>query len=129
MSALAQDVKFTSLPKDHPLVGTWKIDLPETKCFETYHFRANGTRSFTSGTEIGEAEFKMSVNPSHRGFYKWVDKITKDNGKPDCMGLVTEVGHLATNYISLDRSGKKFFLCDKEALNTCVGPFVRQDGI
>ncbi len=128
MPALAQDVKLTSLPNDHPLIGTWKIDLPEVKCFEIYHFRANGTRSFKSGTEIGESEFKMSVNPSHQGFYKWVDKITKENGKPDCMGSVTEVHDLATNYISLDRSRKSFLLCEKEALDTCVGPFVRQDG-
>lgn len=129
VSALAQDVKRTSLPKDHPLVGTWKIDLPQAKCFETYNFRADGTNSITSGAETGESEFEISVNPSPRGFYKWVDRITKDNGKPDCMGSVMEVGDVATNYISLHRSGKMFLMCEKEDVNTCIGPFVRQEGI
>ena len=129
VSALAQNVKRTSLPENHPLLGSWKIDLPQVNCFEIYNLRANGTNSITSGAETGESEFELSVTLSPRGFYKWVDKITQDNGKPDCMGSVMEVGHVATNYISLHRSGKMFLLCEQEDLNTCVGPFVRQEGI
>ena len=115
--ALAQDVKRTPLPNDHPLVGAWKFDLPGGKCFETYNVRADGTNLVTSGTETSESEFEISVNPSQRGFYKWVDKITKDNGQPDCMGSIMEVGHVATYYITLHRSGKMFILCEKEDIN------------
>lgn len=129
VSALAQDVQRTALPNDHSLVGVWKIDLPQVKCFETYNIRADGTNSITSGAETAESEFEISIKPSQRGFYKWVDKITKDNGQPDCMGSIMEVGHVATSYITLHRSGKMFLLCEKEDLSRCIGPFVRQEGI
>ena len=126
--APAQNVKRTALPADHPVIGTWKLDLPEVKCFEIYHLRADGTSSVTSGAETAETEFEITDNPSHRGFYKWVDKITKENGKPDCMGSVMEVGHVATAYVSFHRSGKMFLMCETEDLERCIGPFVRQEG-
>ena len=129
VSALAQDVKRTPLPSDHPVVGTWKLDIPNVDCFEIYNIRADGVNSVTSGKEAGESEFEISVNPSERGFYKWVDKITKNNGQPDCMGSIIPIGDVATNYITLHSSGKMFMLCAQEDFNMCIGPFVRQEGI
>ena len=76
-----------------------------------------------------DSAISLSLSPSSRGFYKWVDKITKDNGKPDCMGSTMQIGHVATNYISIHKSGKMFLMCEQEDLNTCIGPFVRQEGI
>lgn len=123
---LAQDVKRTPLPKAHPLIGSWKIDLPQAKCFELYNIHQDGTMSVTSGAQAAESEFEISASPSQQGFYKWVDKITKDNGKPDCMGSIMEVGHVATNFIVLHRTGKMFLMCEKEDMNTCIGPFKLQ---
>ena len=59
----------------------------------------------------------------------WVDRVTKQNGRPDCMGDTIEVGHVATNYIVLLPSGTKFMLCAEEDASTCIGPFVRERGI
>ena len=126
--ALSQQVEKTALPINHPLVGTWKIELRSVKCFEIYDVRADGTTRVTSGEQAAESEFELALTPSERGFYKWVDKITKDNGKPDCMGSVMEVGHVATNFIAVHPSGRAFLMCEKEDLNTCIGPFVRQAG-
>ncbi|MDZ7920242.1 hypothetical protein [Rhodoferax sp.] len=123
ISVLAQEVKRTPLPKDHPLIGSWKIDLPQAQCFELYNIHQDGTMAGTSGAQAAESEFEISASPSSLGFYKWVDKITRDNGKPDCMGSIMEVGHVATNFIALHRAGKMFLLCEKEDLNTCIGPF------
>lgn len=126
---LAQTVTRSPLPADHPLVGTWRIDLPQVHCHELYQVKADGTTQVTSGQQAAESEFELSVRPSPKGFYKWVDKITRDNGKPDCMGSIMEVGHVATNYILFHPTEKKFLMCEAEDIRTCIGPFVRQEGI
>ena len=125
--ALAQDVTRTPLPADHPVVGTWRIDLPEQKCYESYQIRADGTAHVSSGAETSESVFEISAEPTAAGFYKWTDKIVKDNGKPDCMGDVMEVGNVSVNYIALHRGGHMFLLCEREDLEACIGPFIRQE--
>jgi hypothetical protein len=128
-AALADDVVRTRLPAGHPLIGTWRIDVPNTACHELYQVRADGTTAVTSGKQVVASEFSLSAKPSARGFYKWVDKVTQDNGQPDCLGHTGAVGHVATNYLALHQSGKLFLMCQAEDLNTCIGPFVRQESI
>lgn len=125
--AVAAAAHATPLADDHPLVGTWKITLPGSGCTETYLVRANGTSLVTSAQEVSESEFDISATPSDKGFYKWVDKIVTDNGKPDCSGQITQAGHVATNYVLLRRDGRVFLMCEKEDVDTCIGPFVRVD--
>ena len=114
-----------SLRDDHPFIGTWKFDLPKLGCQEIYRIRMDGTTLVTSAEEVGESTFSISDQPSGKGFYKWVDKITKDNGKKDCIGELMQVGHEATTYIIFHHTKNKFLLCVSEELNTCIGPFVR----
>ena len=116
------------LRSDHPLIGTWKVTFPDGTCEETYLIRTNGTTFVTSAEEVAESKFELSDKPSEKGFYKWVDTITKDNGKKDCSGEVTKVGQVATNYIRLHPSRDLFLLCEKEDIDTCIGPFVRVRG-
>ena len=113
---------------NHPLVGTWKITLPDGTCTETYIVRRDGTTLVTSAEEVAESEFELSDEPSEKGFYKWVDKIVKDNGKKDCSGEVMVLGHIATNYILLHPSKNQFLMCEAEDIKTCIGPFVRVKG-
>jgi hypothetical protein len=128
-SSSAQVVQKTPLPADHPLVGSWRIDVPGTNCYEIYKVRVDGTMHVTSGSQQAESEFDISVLPSATGYYKWIDKIVKDNGRPDCMGEIMQVGHVATNYILLHRTGTKFLMCEAEDINTCIGPLVRQENL
>ena len=114
-----------ALRADHPLVGTWRIDIPSLSCYEIYRVHADGTTFVTSAEEIGESTFTISDLPSDKGFYKWVDKITKDNGKKDCTGEVMKIGHEATNYIIFNPSGDQFLMCEAEDIKTCFGPFIR----
>jgi hypothetical protein len=113
---------------NHPLVGTWRItlNLRGRSCDEIHTIRPDGTRQVTSAEELGESEYEVSDQPSEKGFYKWVDTITKDNGKPDCLGYVTQVGRVAKLYVIFDSSGDKFFMCLEESRDRCAGPFVRQ---
>ncbi len=119
----------TPLRADHPLIGAWRISLPPAGCQEVYYVQADGVLRVTSGAQVAESEFQIPAQASRQGFYKWVDRITRDNGKPDCMGSVMAVGHIATNYILLHPSGAQFLMCEKEDIRSCIGPFVRDEGI
>ena len=114
--------------KDHPIIGRWTITLPDGSCTETYTFRADGTTIVTSAGEIAESVFEISAKPGPSGFFKWMDRVTKDNGKKDCSGEITEVGHSAVNYVQFHRSNNMFIMCAKESLDSCIGPFVRVQG-
>jgi hypothetical protein len=112
------------LPADHPLIGTWQITAPNG-CTETYIVRRDGTASVTSGEEVAESELTIAERPSEKGFFKWVEKTVKDNGKKDCSGDVTEVGRVATSYVLLAPARDMFALCEREDRNSCIGPFKR----
>lgn len=128
-SGMAHAEKFSRTPlrEGHPLIGSWRLELPGTQCHEIYTVKANGTMSVTSAAQAAESEFQIDALPSVKGFYKWVDKITQDNGKPDCMGSLMQVGHVAINFVLLHPSGKAFVLCQQEDLSACLGPFMRVD--
>jgi len=125
-SVSAQDFARTPLPDTHPLVGVWRIELSDLKCFEEYDVRTDGTKLSMSGQERNESEFAISLVPSSKGFYKWTDKITKNNGKPDCSGSNTELGHVAVNYVRLHPSGQRLLLCEAEEMKSCYAEFNRK---
>ncbi len=112
----------------HPILGIWRLTLPDGSCSETYRFRGDGTTLVTSAEEVSESEFSIPAEPSAKGFYKLEDKIVKDNGKKDCSGAIMKVGNKATNYIQFHPSGALFLMCASESLERCIGPFERVAG-
>jgi hypothetical protein len=113
---------------NHPILGIWRLELPDGSCAETYRFRADGTTLVTSAEEVSESEFDIPATPSAKGFYRLVDRVTKDNGKQDCEGEVTQVGATATNYVRFHPTGTLFLMCASESLESCIGPFRRVMG-
>ena len=113
---------------NHPILGIWKLSLPELNCSETYRFRGDGTTLVTSAEEVSESEFRIHDKPSEKGFYKLEDRIVKDNGKKDCSGAIMKVGTKATNFIRFHPSGVLFLMCADESMNACIGPFERVTG-
>ena len=112
----------------HPILGIWRLTLPDGSCSETYRFRGDGTTLVTSADEVSESEFAIPAEPSTKGFYKLEDRIVKDNGKKDCSGAIMKVGTKATNYIQFHPSGALFLMCVNETLDRCIGPFERVPG-
>lgn len=112
----------------HPILGIWKLTLPDGSCSETYRFRGDGTSLVTSADEISESEFSIPAEPSAKGFYRMDDKVTKDNGKLDCTGTVTKIGSKVTHYVHFHPSGQLFVMCVAESLDACIGPFLRMHG-
>jgi hypothetical protein len=109
----------------HPILGTWKYTLADGICAETYHFRKDGTTVVTSGAEVSESVYEISATPSARGFYKLMDRITRDNGKKDCTGEIMKVGREATTYVRFHPSGDMIIFCESESLGNCIGPLNR----
>jgi hypothetical protein len=117
------------LRHDHPLVGIWRVALPDSGCTETYRFRADGTTLVFSNEEVAESSFTVSDRPDKNGFYKEVDKITRDNGKPDCSGNITKPGRAVTSYVRFNPNGNLFIMCAEANLDHCIGPFIRVRGV
>ena len=113
---------------NHPILGIWRLALPELHCVETYRFRGDGTTLVTSKDEISESEFRIPDKPSAKGFYKLEDRVVKDNGKKDCSGEIMKVGTRATNFLRFHPSGALFLMCSDETMETCIGPFERVEG-
>lgn len=113
---------------DHPILGIWRLTLPDGSCSETYRFRGDGTSLVTSAEEVSESEFTIPAKPSAAGFYKLEDRLIKDNGKKDCAGQVMKVGSRVTHYVHFHPSGTAFVMCLDESLEACIGPFRRLTG-
>ena len=113
---------------NHPILGIWRLTLPDSNCSEVYRFRGDGTTLVTSAGEVSESEFEIPAQPSEKGFYRLEDRIVKDNGKQDCSGEIMKVGNRATNYIRFHPSGILFLMCAAESMDTCIGPFHRVVG-
>ena len=131
-----QAFERTVLSTAHPLVGVWRVDVAKSvlrppagydgKCVEEYAIRADGTKSSVSGEERNESEFMITSGTRGSYWYKWVDKITANNGKPDCGGSNTAIGHTAVNFVIWHPSGRSFALCEREDMNSCYVEFFRQ---
>ncbi len=115
-------------PASHPILGIWKLTLPDGSCSETYRFRGDGTTLVTSAEEVSESEFTIPAEASAKGFYKLEDKIIKDNGKKDCSGAIMKIGSKVTHYVHFHPSGSLFLMCADESLDACIGPFRRMQG-
>lgn len=113
---------------DHPILGIWRLAVPATHCLETYRFRADGTTLVTGAAEISESVYTIPNEPDPDGFYRLTDRVTKDNGKPDCSGNVMKPGANATHFVRFHPSGKLFLLCAEASIEACIGPFTRVRG-
>ncbi len=118
----------TPLDSNHPFLGTWVLPVNNGRCFETYYIRADGTSLVSSAEEVAETVLEISPKPSRLGFYRWVDKLVKDNGKKDCTGKISKVGTESTSYIRFLEGGERLIICQNENLNACFGPMQRLRG-
>ncbi len=103
---------------DHPVIGSWQIQVTET-CVETHTYRTDGTTYVTSGEEVSKSSYEISDTPNGSRVYVLVDKIETNNGKPDCMGHKTPVDDLATVYVKFSTTGNGMLVCYDETMKAC----------
>ena len=118
----------TPLRADHPFLGAWQITRQDSDCAEIYRIDRSGHTLITSADEVAQSTFTMSDQPSARGYYKWVDTLTKDNGKKDCWGQITKPGKTTTRYVLMNPAQTRFIVCTSEDGRQCLGPFVKLEG-
>jgi hypothetical protein len=127
-AAMATAAAAAPLRHDHPVIGIWRITLPDGSCSETYRIRADGTTLVFSNEEVAESSFTITDQPDKDGFYKEVDTIVKDNGKRDCSGEITKPGKPVTSYLKFHPGDDMFLMCAERNTQRCLGPFVRVHG-
>jgi hypothetical protein len=110
-------------PAGHPLLGTWELVLPGSKCVETYDYRTDGTSHTVSAAEQTETAYVVAASASAQGSYELTVTVRKTNGKPDCSGQLTPVDKPFTLYLAPLRGG--FLMCFDPALQRCLGPMAR----
>jgi hypothetical protein len=121
-------LSYAAPPAGHPILGIWKLSLPELQCSEIYRFRGDGTTLVTSAEEVSESHYRIPDRPSAKGYYRLDDRIIRDNGKKDCAGLIMKAGASSTHFIRFHPSGAIFLMCADETMNACIGPFERVQG-
>lgn len=122
----AADLASPSPPVAHPITGKWTWMLPGTKCRETLQYRADGTRSGSSGEEVTEATFQITPKPSLLGFYRLNESLTQANGKRDCAGDLHEAGaDSPARFVQLSPKMDLLIVCQAESLKACYGPLRR----
>ncbi|MEO7401277.1 MAG: hypothetical protein ABIV07_11020, partial [Polaromonas sp.] len=110
-------------PALHPLTGNWAWTLPGKQCSETLRYRADGTRSGSSGEEVTQGRYEISAMPSLLGFYRLAETVTQSNDKPDCAGDVHPAnGEPVTRFIQFSPRRDQFIVCKEEELKACFGP-------
>ena len=123
--AQAAEPSATPAPP-HPLVGSWRWQLPGKACTETWHFHENGNRSGNSGEEVIRSHYEVSPLPSLLGFYRVSETVIESNGKPDCAGDLHQASEEpVTRFIQFSPKHDKLIVCREESLKACFGPLKR----
>jgi len=108
------------------LLGTWTWTRPGNNCTETHTYRADGSRSSTSGAERSDTRYEISTQPSAKGFWRLDVTTVKDYGGRDCSDTEDdETGLKWTVYLRFDQTGNRLIYCYEESLTNCYGPFTR----
>ncbi len=115
----------SDIPPDHPILGTWKFDLPDIACFEIYEFRPDGIDHVISRDQIEDSRYEVSTTPNERGFYTLTDTVIAGNGKKDCIGQTSQIGDVANGYAIFDPSNQQMYLCSAHVPKLCMGPLIR----
>lgn len=106
-----------------PLVGTWSWTLFDGKCTETLHYKADGNVLATSAESVVEWSYKVTPEPSAKGFYKVVEQAVRVNGKKDCYGdVMADSGATDVRYLQFSPAGSQMIVCKSESLDACFGP-------
>ena len=92
LAMLVQSAFAAPPAPDHPILGIWKLTLPDGSCSEIYRFRGDGTTLVTSAEEISQSVFNIPAQPSVKGFYKLEDRLVRTTGKKTAWARLPKQG-------------------------------------
>ena len=102
----------------NPVLGEFSWSPVGAVCPEIHIYRADGTKTGTSGGEVLEKTY--SIEAVGGGMYRLQETVTATNGGRDCQGGTTAVGASATIYV-MPLNGGGFFTCASEDTLSCFG--------
>ncbi|MES2910520.1 MAG: hypothetical protein V4718_03975 [Pseudomonadota bacterium] len=126
-AALAADPPARLVTSAHPLAGTWSWTPFNSRCMETFQYRANNTMLGTSGEAVAEWNYTVTPQASDKGFYEVVETSNRHNGRKDCSGdTVDSAGLVNTRFIQFSPTRDLMLICKTPTLEACFGPLKRQ---
>lgn len=125
MNALILMAALSTLPmpiahatEENPVLGDWNWNPTGAVCPEIHSYRADGTKTGTSGGEVLEKTYTISnVKGS---MYLLEEMVTAGNGGKDCQDGTTPVGASSKIYI-MPLNGGGFFTCASLDTMSCFG--------
>ncbi|QJC55435.1 hypothetical protein HC248_00715 [Polaromonas vacuolata] len=128
----------------NPLRGQWSWKQFDGSCNETLRYQRDGELLDISEKSISKWTYQISQSPSAAGFYRVLETLISDNGKPDCAGNLLADKTLTTSakgnqeattqdrtrsrFIQLSPAGNLLLVCSAESLNACFGPLTKEPG-
>lgn len=109
----------------HPVLGHWRIDLPQLNCAEDFEINADGGSRSRSAGERLETRVQLSQTLSPQGFYRWIGGAVRGNGEPDCSGNRAQLGVTHLWFVRLRSEGQTLQFCTAEAEASCVVEYQR----
>lgn len=111
----------------HPLAATWSWTPFNSRCVETFQYRANNTMLGTSGEAVAEWNYTVTPQANDKNFYAVVETSMRQNGKKDCSGdTVDSVGMVNTRFVQFSPARDQMLVCKTPSLEACFGPLRRQ---
>lgn len=103
---------------DNPVLGEFNWSPTGAVCPETHIYRADGTKSGTSGDEVLEKTYRISK--AEGDMYLLEETVIAGNGGKDCQGGTTAVGATSRIYI-MPLNGGGYFTCASLDTMSCFG--------
>ncbi|EUJ10667.1 hypothetical protein Meth11DRAFT_1494 [Methylophilaceae bacterium 11] len=109
------------------IIGTWRYQLPDSGCVETYEFSRDGHLRASSAQQVTDSIYFIADEHSEYAFYKLEHQVTRANDEKDCDGEVSQSGISAVHYVRFDDTGNSLVMCADESayLEQCFGPLHR----
>ena len=103
---------------ENPVLGEFNWNPTGAVCPETHIYRADGTKTGTSGDEVLQKTYR--ITKADGGMYLLEETVAATNGGKDCQGGTTEVGATTRIYI-MPLNGGGFFTCASPDTMSCFG--------
>ena len=102
----------------NPVLGEFNWNPVGAVCPEIHVYRADGTKTGTSGSEVLEKTY--TIEAIGGGMYRLQETVISGNGGTDCTGGTTAAGAVSTVYV-MPLNGGGFFTCASPDTMSCFG--------
>lgn len=127
-TALGAEPAFAE-PDGFSLVGTWRWQRKDTRCGETYEFRADGSATVLSGDELTANRYEFDPVRLPNGRHRLVISVLQDLGGRDCADNSRDsTGDVYRNSVVVLDTDIILICLGEDEMFKCFGPLRRRTG-